>query len=90
MRGQSWSATADWFLGATSKPACPHIAWFRQVVTHWEMAAAMVLHGAISGELCVDCNAEGSFLLAKIGPILINQQPKVRNHDATQVPRFKF
>ena len=51
-------------------PADPHNAWFRQVITYWEMAAAMVLHGAVSAELFVDCNGEGFFLLAKFAPIL--------------------
>src|SRR5208337_4441400 len=53
-----------------SNPADPHNAWFRQVITYWEMAAAMVLHGAVSAELFVDCNAEGFFLLAKFAHIL--------------------
>jgi len=30
----------------------------------------MVLHGALSAELFVDCNAEGFFLLAKFAPIV--------------------
>ena len=30
----------------------------------------MVLHGAVSAELFVDCNAEGFLLLAKFAPIL--------------------
>jgi hypothetical protein len=30
----------------------------------------MVLHGAVSAELFVDCNGEGFFLLAKFEPIL--------------------
>jgi hypothetical protein len=51
-------------------PADPHNAWLRQVLTYWEMAAAMVLHGAVSAELFVDCNAEGFFMLAKFAPIL--------------------
>jgi hypothetical protein len=34
------------------------------------MASAMVLHGAVSAELFVDCNAEGFFLLAKFAHIL--------------------
>jgi hypothetical protein len=34
------------------------------------MAAAMVVHGALSAELFVDCNGEGFFLLAKFAPIL--------------------
>jgi hypothetical protein len=45
-------------------------AYFRQVITYWEMAAAMVLHGAVSAELFVDCNGEGFFLLAKFAHIL--------------------
>ena len=40
------------------------------MITYWEMAAAMVLHGAVSAELFVDCNGEGFFLLAKFAPIL--------------------
>jgi hypothetical protein len=30
----------------------------------------MVLHGAVSAELFVDCNAEGFLLLAKFAPLL--------------------
>ena len=45
-------------------------ASWRQVLSYWEMAAAMVLHGAVSAELFVDCNGEGFFLLAKFSHIL--------------------
>ena len=51
-------------------PADPHNPWLRQVLTYWEMAAAMVLHGAVSAELFVDSNGEGFYLLAKFAPIL--------------------
>jgi hypothetical protein len=34
------------------------------------MAAALVLHGAVSAELFVDTNGEGFFLLAKFAHIL--------------------
>ena len=57
-------------FAVVANPADPHNALFRQVITYWEMAAAMVLHGAVSAELFVDCNAEGFFLLAKFAPIL--------------------
>jgi len=30
----------------------------------------MVVHGAVSAELFVDCNGEGFFLLAKFAPLL--------------------
>jgi hypothetical protein len=65
-----WPATAEEFFAVASNPADPHNAWFRQVVTYWEMAAAMVLHGAVSADLFVDCNAEGFFLLAKFSHLL--------------------
>jgi len=68
--GEFWPATADEFFAVASNPADPHNPWFRQVITYWEMAAAMVLHGAVSAELFVDCNAEGFFLLAKFSHIL--------------------
>lgn len=65
-----WPATAEDYFAVASNPADPHNAWLRQVLSYWEMAAAMVLHGAVSAELFVDCNSEGFFLLAKFAPIL--------------------
>jgi hypothetical protein len=68
--GEFWPASAEEYFAVASNPDDPHNAWLRQVLTYWEMAAAMVLHGAVSAELFVDCNAEGFFLLAKFAPIL--------------------
>jgi hypothetical protein len=70
MTGEFWPATAEEFFSVAENPGDPHNAWLRQVLTYWEMAAAMVLHGAVSAELFVDCNAEGFFMLAKFAPIL--------------------
>lgn len=70
MTGEFWPRTPEEFFAVAENPADPHNPWFRQVVTYWEMAAAMVLHGAVSAELFVDCNGEGFFLLAKFAPIL--------------------
>jgi hypothetical protein len=70
MTGEFWPATAEEFFAVAENPADPHNAWLRQVLTYWEMAAAMVLHGAVSAELFVDCNSEGFFMLAKFAPIL--------------------
>jgi hypothetical protein len=70
MTGEFWPATAEEFLAVSENPNDPHNAWFRQVISYWEMAAAMVLHGAVSAELFVDCNGEGFFLLAKFAHIL--------------------
>ena len=70
MVGEFWPATAADYFAVADNPAAPHNPWLRQVLTYWEMAAAMVLHGAVSAELFVDCNGEGFFLLAKYAPIL--------------------
>ncbi len=68
--GEFWPATADDYFAVAMNPADPHNPFVRQVITYWEMAAALVLHGSVSAELFVDCNAEGFFLLAKFAPIL--------------------
>src|ERR1700679_4044982 len=70
MTGEFWPKSADEYFAVAENPADPHNAWLRQVLSYWEMAAAMVLHGAVSAELFVDCNSEGFFLLAKLEPIL--------------------
>jgi hypothetical protein len=55
------------------------------------MASAMVLHGAVSAELFVDCNGEGFFLLAKFAPILEairEKNPAILAKTAELVNRF--
>jgi hypothetical protein len=68
--GEFWPETAEEYFAVASNSGDPHNAFVRQVVGYWEMAAALVLHGAVSPELFVDCNAEGFFLLAKFAPFL--------------------
>lgn len=45
-------------------------AFARQCLTYWDMAAAMVLHGAIHEDLFFDANNEPYFLFAKYGDYL--------------------
>jgi len=68
--GEFWPSTLDEYRAVAENPADPHNAWLRQVISYWEMAAALVLHGAVSAELFFDCNGEGFYLLAKFAPIL--------------------
>jgi hypothetical protein len=68
--GEFWPKTVEDFYAVYENPNDPHNAHLRQVITYWEMAAALVLHGAVSAELFVDCNGEGFFLLAKFVHIL--------------------
>ena len=68
--GEFWPSTADEYFAVAMNPADSHNAYVRQVISFWEMAAALVLHGTVSAELFVDCNNEGFFLLAKFDSIL--------------------
>jgi len=70
MIGEFWPTTPEEYFAVAENPADPHNPWLRQVISYWEMAAAMVLHGAVSEELFVDCNGEGFFLLAKYAHML--------------------
>jgi hypothetical protein len=65
-----WPATADEFFVVQNDFGSQKNCWLRQVVTYWEMAASMVLHGALSSDLFVDCNPEPFFILAKLSHIL--------------------
>ncbi len=65
-----WPSTAAEYFAVAANSADPHNAYIRQVNSYWEMAAAFVLHGAVSADLFIDCNQEGFFLLAKYAPIL--------------------
>jgi hypothetical protein len=91
MTGEFWPTTVEEFFAVASNPADPHNPWLRQVITYWEMAAAMVLHGAVSAELFVDCNGEGFYLLAKFAPILEairEKNPTFLNKTSELVNRF--
>ncbi|HEX8712228.1 MAG TPA: hypothetical protein VF730_10175 [Terracidiphilus sp.] len=68
--GEFWPRTAEDYSAVADDPSHPHNAHLRQVISYWEMAAALVLHGAVSAELFVDCNGEGLLILAKFAHIL--------------------
>ena len=44
--------------------------YWRQVLSYWEMAAALVLHGALDADLFLDTNDETFFYYAKFTPFL--------------------
>ena len=70
MLSEFWPETAEAYFAVANNYADPHNAWLRQVISYWEMAATLVLHGAVSAELFVDSNGEGFFFLAKFAHIL--------------------
>jgi hypothetical protein len=72
--------TFEEFIAPIKEFGSERNAWFRQVISYWEMAASFVLHGALNGDLFLDCNGEPFFLYAKFRPFL----PEVRK----QFPKF--
>ena len=70
MTGEFWPANAGEFFAIHNDSGAQKNAWLRQVVTYWEMAASLVLHGALSAELFIDCNNEPFFILGKLAPLL--------------------
>ncbi len=70
LTGEFWPGSADEFFEVLNDSGSQRNAWLRQVVTYWEMAASLVLHGALSADLFVDCNPEPFFILAKLSHIL--------------------
>lgn len=89
--GEFWPKTAEEFFAVANNPADPHNAHFRQVTSYWEMAAALVLHGALSAELFFDTNGEGLFLLAKfehILPAIRERIPGFMVKTSTLITRF--
>ena len=68
--------TAEEFLDMVRPSASQENAYFRQAQTYWEMAASLVLHGAVKADLFLASNGEGLFLLAKFDPFREAYQAK--------------
>lgn len=62
----------------------PQSAYLRMVGTYWDMAAALVLQGAIDAEMFNACNGEHMFVFAKIQPYLDELRKKLNNPHAYQ------
>lgn len=51
-----------------------HSAYFRMVTSYWEMAAALVNHGAIDEDMFNDTNGEHLVVFAKVQPFLADMR----------------
>ena len=74
LNGQFFPQTAEEFFAVANARSSQENAWYRQVTSYWEMAAALVLHGALNADLFVDCNSEPFYIYAKFLPLL----PEIR------------
>jgi hypothetical protein len=67
MVSEFWPQSYDEFKALLTAYGTEQNAWFRQVLTYWNMAAAMVLQGAVNEDLFFATNGEPYFLWAKFG-----------------------
>ena len=57
----------------------PNSAYFRMVTTYWDMAASLVLNGAIDEQMFSDANGEHLVVFAKVEPYLGEYRTRLGN-----------
>jgi hypothetical protein len=58
--------TPEEFLAVLQGFGSQENAYFRQVISYWEMASSLVIHGAVKSDLYLDSNGEGILIFAKL------------------------
>lgn len=58
--------TPEEFLVVLQAAGSQENAYFRQAISYWEMAASLVIHGAVKSDLYLDSNGEGILIFAKL------------------------
>lgn len=78
-----WPTSADDFMKVANAFPSQENSWMRQVGGYWDMAASLVLHGAVHEELFLQTGISGemSFIFAKIYPFLKEIRQKMNNPD---------
>jgi hypothetical protein len=65
MAFQFWPKDLEELRAVSRAMGSEQNAYWRQAISYWEMAAALVLRRAVDPELFLDTNGEGIFLYAK-------------------------
>jgi L-rhamnose mutarotase len=89
-KARNWFATfnpqsADDIIGVIAAGGTDENRYFRMVTSYWEMAAALVLHGAVNEQLFLDTQGELFFVFAKLAPHLQAYREKTQNSDAMMI-----
>ncbi len=74
--------SADELINTVTAVGTDENRYFRMVSSYWEMAAAMVLHGAVDEQLFLDTQGEMFFIFAKLAPYLEGYRDKMQNPEA--------
>ncbi len=72
-----WPKSADDVEKVANAFGTPENAYYRQIISYWEMAASMVIHGAVHADLFMDWSGEMVFFFAKVYPYLDEIRVKV-------------
>jgi hypothetical protein len=84
LTAEFWPQSADEFIKVVNSFPSQENAWLRQVGGYWDMAASLVVHGALNEELFLQpgCCGEMFFIFAKVHPFLKELRAKTNNPDA--------
>ncbi|HET7441551.1 MAG TPA: hypothetical protein VFJ47_09635 [Terriglobales bacterium] len=76
-----WPDTADDFMKIAMALGTQENNWLRQVGGYWEMAASLVLHGAVNEDLFMEPSFCGEmfFCFAKMRPLLNELREKLQS-----------
>jgi len=66
--GEFWPQTPDELASLTSNFGSQENAYFRQVISYWDMAVSFVARGALNADLFADSASELFFICAKLLP----------------------
>ncbi len=82
--GELWPQTYDDLIKEVGQMNSDHNRWWRQVISFWEMAASLAVHGAIDQELFLEPSVSGEmyFVYTKFKHLL----PEVR--EKMNAPEF--
>src|ERR1700675_1891663 len=78
-----WPTSADEVIAVVNSFPGQENAWMRQVGGYWDMAASLVLHGAVNEDLFIQPGISGemTFIFAKVQPFLKEIRQKMNNPD---------
>jgi hypothetical protein len=74
-----WPQSYEEFKAVFTDFGTEHNAWMRQCLSYWDMAAALVLQGALDEQLFYETNNELYFLAAKFGVHLAQFKKEMGN-----------
>ncbi len=76
-----WPETAEDFVKVGMAMGTQENNWLRQVGGYWEMAASLVLHGALNEDLFLETSFCGEmfFIFAKVRPFLAELREKFQS-----------